>query len=290
MAMNINLALEVYSKRFLAGLTPQLAPLAAFSTDFSDELVEPGEKIRVPIVETEPAAAFNADSNNFSRPKADLKDAEVAIDKSAISGFGITLDQMANFRRNWWQARADQNVKAVAAKVQADVYALVSEDNYANTPVSAPLAGFTKKTAANIANKAAEAGLEVSQASLCLAPAWFYALLGELDSNVYGGAEAIRKGTIPELYGFGRIVKLPGYTAGPGFVCEPSAICVGGRKVQPADTTPYAEFGAMVEPETGMPINRVVYTSGAAGATSFSALAWYGAGVGVADALVRLTA
>ena len=55
MATNLTVAMEVYSKRYLAGLTPQIAFLSAFSTDFSDELVEEGAKIRGPIVT--PAAA-----------------------------------------------------------------------------------------------------------------------------------------------------------------------------------------------------------------------------------------
>lgn len=289
MATNLNVAMEVYSKKFISGLTPQIAFLSAFSTDFGDELVEPGDKIRVPIVTPDAAAAFHADNNNFDRAAADLKDAEVEINKSAIAGFGITLAQMANFRRNWWEARADQNVGAVAAKIQADVYALATEANFAKDPISAPLANWGKKAAASVAAKAADAGLDVAKAALCLSTAWFYQLLGDLDSQVYGGAEAIRKGVIPELYGFGKIVKIPGFT-GPGFVCEQGAICVGGRKVQPADTTPYREFGSLVEPVSGLPVNRVVYTSGAAGKTSFSALVWYGCGVGLSDALVRLTA
>ena len=37
-----------------------------------------------------------------------------------------------------------------------------------------------------------------------------------------------------------------------------------------------------------MVINRVIYTDGAGGKTSFSALAWYGCDVANADALVML--
>lgn len=287
MATNINLAMEIYSKRFLAGLTPQLAALSAFSLDFSDELVEPGDTIRVPIVEAGPAAAFDEANNNFDRAKADLTDRAVKIDKSAIAGFGIGLAQMANFRRNWWEGKAATDVTAVAAKVQQDVYELITEEAFPATAISAPLAGMNRKAAGKIAASASAAGLTVERASLCLSPEWFYALLADLDSSVYGGAEAVRKGVIPELFGFAAVVKVPGYS-GAGFVCEKSAICVGGRKVLPADTTPYREFSAMVEPATGLPVNRVVYTSGAAGKTSFSALAWYGREVGIAEALVRL--
>lgn len=287
MATNLNVAMEIYSKRFFMGLTPQLAALAAFSLDFSDELVEPGEKIRVALVKPDTAEPFDAADNNFARPVADLEDVDITIDKSAIAGFGLTLKQLANFRPTWWESKADQNVLSVAQKVQADVYGLITEDNYAKAPISVALASFGRKMAAGIAGKAADAGLTVERSALCLSPTYFYALLGDLDSNVFGGPEAIRTGIIPFLYGFDKVVRVPGYT-GAGFVCHPDALGIGGRKVLPADTTPYKEFGAVTEPQTGMPINRVIYTAGAAGTTSFSALAWYGVGTGNTDALVLL--
>lgn len=287
MATNLNLAMEIYSKRFLAGLTPELAMLKAFSTDFSDDLVEPGEKIRVALVYPDAAEQFDEANNNFDRPKADLSDAEIAVNKSAIAGFGITIAQTANFRRNWWESKADANVLSVAEKMQRDIYGIVTAANFPTAPISAPLASFTRKTAAAIAGSASKAGLTVARSSLCLGSTWFYQLLGDLDSSVYGGNEAIRSGVIPNLFGFGAVVRLPGYE-GPGFVTAPSAIGVGGRKVMPADTTPYRQFSSMIEPTTGMPINRVVYTSGAGGKTSFSVLAWYGVDVGVKEALVML--
>lgn len=287
MATNLNVALEIYSKRFIAGLTPQLAPLAAFSTDFSDELIEEGETIRVPIAKPDIAEDFDSVNNNFNRPAANMEDVKIDINKSAIAGFGIELAQMVNFRRNWWEKKADQNLKSAAEKIQTSVYSLIKAETFTKTPISVTLASFNKKVTASIAGKAAAAGLSVENCSLCLSPAYFYALLGDLDSAVYGGIEAIRNGVIPALYGFGKIVRANGYT-GAGFVNQADAIGVGGRKIVPADTTPYKEFGSIVEPTTGMVINRVIYTDGAGGKTSFSALAWYGCDVANADALVML--
>jgi hypothetical protein len=289
MATNLNVAAQIYSKRFLAGLTPQLSFLSAFSTDFSDELSEPGETINVPLVKPDAAAAFDATSNNFARAVADLEDVPIKIDKSGIAGFAITLAQIMTFNKNWWEAKADQNLMSVAQKIQTDVYAVITEANFTKTPIAVALAGFTKKVVAAIAGKAADAGLTVERSALCLAPNFFYALLGELDATVYGGAEAIRNGVIPALYGFGKIVRASGY-AGAGYVCQADAIGVGGRKVMPLDTTPYKEFGSIIEPNTNMPINRVIYTNGAGGTTSFSASAWYGCDAANKDALVLLKA
>lgn len=284
---NINLAMEIYSRRFLAAIQPELAALAHFSTDFSDELVEEGGKIRVPIVYADDAAPFDPETNNFERAKADLVDAEVAIDKSAIAGFAITLTQMQNFRPHWWNKRADSNAIAVAAKVQQDVYSLITPENFPQAPINLPLAAVSPKSIATIAGEVAERDINVERAALCLSSRHFYALAGTLDSTVYGGSEVIRRGIIPNLYGFGAVARMPGYE-GAGFVAEPSALCIGGRKVLPADTTPYREFSAMVEPKTGIAINRVIYTSGGPGKTSFSVLAWYGRDVGVKEALVIL--
>ena len=287
MATNLNVAATIYSKRFIAGLVPQLAFLSAFSTDFSDELVDKGDTINVPLVKPDEAAAFDRTSNNFSRDIADLEDISIKINKSAIAGFGLTLAQTFNFHKNWWEAKADQNLLSVAKKIQTDVYSLITEEAFAQTPIAVALASFSKKVVAGIAGKAADAGLTVESSALCLAPNYFYALLGDLDATVYGGAEAIRNGVIPALYGFGKIVRASGYT-GAGYVCQADAIGIGGRKVIPLDATPYKEFGSIIEPNTGMPINRVIYTNGAGGDTSFSASAWYGCETANKEALVLL--
>ncbi|HOR69068.1 MAG TPA: hypothetical protein PLY53_15770 [Planctomycetota bacterium] len=290
MPTNIDTAVEIYSNKFIAGLTRALAPLRAFSLDLSDDIVQEGESVNVPLVTADTVDDWDDETNNYARSKQSLKARSVKINKRKICGFPVTQTQMANFRPNYWEGKADLNQKEMADAVLADVISLVKPENYGDTAakkINVALAEFKRLAVAALRAKIVKAKLIPAKCVLALNPDFFSALLADLDSQVYGGREAVVGGAIPGLLGFRAIIEVPQYEQ-PGFVCHPDAIAVGSRKVPIADTTPYKEFGGMVEPETGLTLNRVVYTEGATGKTNFSTECWYGYDVGNADALVRL--
>jgi len=285
-----NTAVELYSNKFISGLTNALAPLRAFSLDLSDEVKEPGETVNVPLVSADTVADWNDDTNNYGRTAATLACKTVALNKRKICGFAITIAQMANFRPNYWEGKAELNQKEMADAVLTSVTDLVTGANFGDTDakkLAVALAPFGRKAVAALRAKIVAAGLIPGKSVLALNPDFFSALLADLDSQIYGGRESIVGGAIPGLLGFRSIIEVPQY-ASPGFVCHPDAIAVGSRKITPADTTPYREFGSMIEPETGLAINRVWYTAGTTGQSNFSTECLYGCDVGNADALLRL--
>lgn len=290
MPTNIDTAVEIYSNKFISGLTRALAPLRAFSLDLSDDIVQEGGSVNVPLVTADAVADWNDTTNNYSRTAASVKAQSVAIDKRKICGFPVSQTQMANFRPNYWEGKAELNQKEMADAILTDVTGLVTAANYGDTAakkLNVVLAEFKRAAIATLRGQIVKAKLVPAKCVLALNPDFFSALLGDLDAQVYGGREAMLNGAIPGLLGFRSVIELPQY-AQPGFVCHPDAIAVGSRKVPVADTTPYKEFGSMVEPETGLTMNRVVYTEGATGKTNFSTECWYGFDVGNADALIRL--
>lgn len=292
MPTNTDTALEIYSKKFIEGLSNALPAIRSFSLDLSDELTEPGLTIRVPLIAADAAAAWNDTSNNYSRTAATLKDQPVVLNKRLITGFAITQDQMLNFRPAWWEGKAALNARSIADAVFADLVTLVTGANYGDTAakkLAVDLATFGRKALAALRAKIVTAKLQPAKAVLCLNPDFFAALLADLDAQVYGGREAVVGGTIPGLLGFRAIVEMPQYT-GPGFVCHPDAIAIGSRRIPVADTTPYKEFGSITEPDTGLTMNRVILTDGNIGKTSFSVECGYGYAVGNPDSLLRLTA
>ncbi len=290
MPTNIDTAVEIYSNKFISGLTRALAPLRAFSLDLSDDIVQEGGSVNVPLVTADAVADWNDTDNNYSRTAASVKAQSVAINKRKICGFPVSQTQMANFRPNYWEGKAELNQKEMADAVLTDVTGLVTAANFGDTAakkINVVLAEFKRAAIATLRGQIVKAKLVPAKCVLALNPDFFSALLGDLDAQVYGGREAMLNGAIPGLLGFRSVIELPQYAA-PGFVCHPDAIAVGSRKVPVADTTPYKEFGSMVEPETGLTMNRVVYTEGATGKTNFSTECWYGFDVGNADALIRL--
>ena len=283
---------EFYSRKLLKVLPAQLNFLGAFSTDVSDEVKDPGEKIQVPLVEMDEAAAFDRASNNFARPAGTPKTATVTFGDPIIAGFAVTAAQARNIQRRWWEGKAELNATAVAASASTAVTNLVTKANFAKAVTNVGnAASFAKAGVAKIAAAIENATnkLRVKFSTLALSGEYFYNLLSGLDANVYGGTEAIRNGVIPGLFGFGKVMLVHGLDC-PGFVCEPSAIAFGSRAFRPVDDTPYRAVREIKEPESGLTLTLVEYPDGPSGDLSESLTTQIGAAVGEAGSLVRLVA
>ena len=283
---------EFYSRRLIKALPAQLNFLGAFSTDVSDEVKDPGEKIQIPLVEMDEAGAFDRANNNFARPAGTPKKATVTFGDPIITGFAVTAAQARNIQKRWWEGKADLNATAVAASASTAVTNLVTGENFEKAVTSVGTASsFAKSGVAKIAAAVSNSTnkLRVKFSTLALSGEYFYNLLSGLDASVYGGTEAIRHGVIPGLFGFGRVMLMHGLDI-PGFVCEPSAIAFGARAFRPVDDKPYTAVRDIKEPERGLTLCLVEYPDGPSGDLSESITCQIGAAVGDADALVRLTA
>lgn len=218
---NIDTPLQVYSAKVIEELAPQVAALDAFSTDLSPEFFsEKYGQIRVPVVGASIAEDFDAETNNYVRTTAVLKDVQVNVDKQAIAGFKITADQAMNFRPAWWEKRGTADASAVALKVLASVFGLVTPENFgdgAKDKISVVLADFSPDVVALIRAAAVKRGINPAIATLVLNPDFYSKLLPKLPANYLGRDEAVALGTIRNLFGFRRIVEAATYS-GPGFV------------------------------------------------------------------------
>jgi len=287
---NIQTAIALYSAKFIEGLVRALPVLRSFSLDCSDDLLKPGKTLDVSLVEPDAVGNWNSTTNNYGRTKKDPKAIQVTIDKRKITGFAIDQAMLANFNPTAWEGKAELNVMELADTIAADVISVVTKANFgdaAKDKIAIPLAGFNRLAIAQIRAHIVKNKMRPTRCTLALNPDYFAALLGDLDANVYGGREAIMNGAIPGLFGFRSICEVPQMDI-PGFINQPDSVAMGSRKVPVADTTPYKEFGSMKEPVTGLTVNKVVYTNGAAGETSFSVECLYGYAPGNANALVRI--
>lgn len=282
---------EIYAAQAIKGLTRQLAPLKAFSIDFSADAARKGESVNIGLISADEAEEFNSVSNNFKRSAQEVKEVSLTFGKPIITGFAVTPTQLNNFNPSWWEGKADLNTLEICDSVLSGVTDLVTAANYGDTAkdkMTLSLAGFDKKVVAAIRGKAIQdKKLRIPFAVLALNPVYFSELLGSLDANVYGGREAIQGGAIPGLFGFRWIVEVPQLTI-PGFVASPDAIAVAGRSYQPVSNKPYDAVQIITEPETGLTLTHVEYCSGDDGELSDSVNALVKAGVGNSAALMRL--
>ena len=143
---------EFYSRRLIKALPAQLNFLGAFSTDVSDEVKDPGEKIQIPLVEMDEAGAFDRANNNFARPAGTPKKATVTFGDPIIAGFAVTADQASKIEKRFWEGKAELNVTSVAASCQSAVTNLVTKSNFEKAVTSVGnAASFAKTGVAKIA-------------------------------------------------------------------------------------------------------------------------------------------
>lgn len=109
----------------------------------------------------------------------------------------------------------------------------------------------------------------------------------------YGGTEYVRDGVIPRLLGFDLVEStvLPASSAAPnGFIVHPAALAVATRAVVPSDPKGYLDQRTVTDPDTGITMSyRRHYASGA-GKHFLTFECYYGAAVGLKDALVLMPA
>jgi len=285
-----NVALQIYSNKLITALRRKLAPIFAFSLDLSAEAAQKGDTIQVPLILAASAADFNATTHNYKASNDDITAKEVKLNKRKLSKFGIDDAANANFPASWWEGKSAMSVNACGAAALADVYALITAENYGDEEkdkLQISLAGFKKAGVGQIRAAAVKKGLLPSASALCLNPDFYSALLADLDSASYGGEEAIRQGYIPNLLGFGKIIEVPDYDS-PGYVCHPDAIAFANRYLAPVDPSSYSEAGSVTEDETGLTVGIRRYGDPDTGLLSVSAELCYGLDVGAGDALLRL--
>ena len=282
--------IELYSNKVISGLTRALAALKGFSLNFTDELKEPGSSIDVPLISADVAADWDATSNNFSRDGKEMK--KITLNKltPVIAGYNVSATQYANLRPSFWQGKGELNVDEVADSILSKVAALITADNYGDEEgdkISVTEAGFNRKAVAKIRASAIAKKLRLNRSTLGLSPAYFSALLGDLDANVYGGAEAMKTGVIPGLLGFESVVEIPQLEV-PGFVAHPDAIGIGSAVFRPVTDRPYESITQVVEPTTGLTLTIVELGDGPSGSLSVTVNCCVAAGVGNEKALLRL--
>ncbi len=285
-----NVGLQIYSNKVIREIRRKLAAIFAFSLDLSDEARQVGDKVRVPLVTADTADDFDATTHNYKATAADLTDREVAIDKRKLAKFGITDAQSAANNPNWWERKAEANANACAAAALTDILSLITPANFgddAEDKVALALAAVSLKGVAAIRAAAVKKGLNPAICALVLNSDYYSALLGCLDSAVYGGAEVVRTGVIPNLLGFAKVVEAPTLII-PGFVNHPDAIAVANRYLAPVAPDSYQEVGTAKDEDSGLTVGVRKYGDPDTGLLSVSCELCYGREIGNADALLRI--
>ena len=228
-----DLKMKVAAEASIQAMHAEMAKLQDFVHDYTELEGRKGEAIAVPVIDLSASAEFNADTNNYCNGQNEVDGALVNLDKHFVKSVMITDRQLAATDFNWLRDIATAETNVIARSINKYVFGLINETN---CPLSATLDVSSKTAVANLYKIATDNDIPVGDAVVVLGPVDYAKVLSYLDSNVYGGSEAIREGRIPGLYGFRAFVSSTFLNEGvKGAIVSRDAIGLASRYLEPME-------------------------------------------------------
>jgi hypothetical protein len=255
--INSSLNDAIIAKKAIEAFVAELAPLRAFSTDFSDETAASGATVNVGI----PANITAGTTQNAyeTEDSGALGVATVPLSSYAKATVGLTDKQFQESSSARLEIFAIQQAKAVARKIITDAWGLIVAATYSQV-VTKALASFTSADVRAMRVILDKANVPISDRSLILYPDQYDKLTGDTTIAIasalhYGGTEVVRDGLIPKFLGFemfnSNIVPANGQNL-VGFAVHPSAMAIAIRTLAPQEPSQYLESRIVRDEATGI--------------------------------------
>ena len=226
-----DLAMKVAAEKSIEVMHAAMAPLSLFAHDYTELDGRKGEAIAVPVINLSASGEFDPDTNNYCAG-GNLPDGQlVTLNHHFVQSASITDRQLAATNFNWLGDLASAQARQLGRDVNKAVMQMFTDTNIT---LSATLDVSSKEAIASLVKTAADNDINPADAIVILGSADFYKVLSKLDSNVYGGTEAIRDGYISGLYGFYGFVQSTFLPAGvKGVIVSRDAVGLASRYLEP---------------------------------------------------------
>lgn len=285
-----NMTSRIFAEAVVMAANSIMTNIAAFTLGLNKEAGQKGDIVRVPIIDVVEADDFDADDNNYAAGDHTDEGVDIPVTRHKVAKCRYTDKEFLESPVNYWEKKGRQCTRGLGKAVVKDVFGLI--DAGFTLKATVPLAEFGVETVTGFVTLAEENGIDPAEATLTLQGVYFSKLLAGLDTQKYGGDEAMRKGVIPELYGFRQIIRAPLLKAAKpdlaGFISMPQAVGVGFRYCEPQSKKVYEESGQAYDEETGVLYGIRRFGEAATGRNHLAVEALYGAKAVDKKALIRL--
>jgi len=254
MAAYTNLDDEIFSRNALEGFVSTLAPLRAWSRNFSPDRAQAGNDVLVPLIGSLTATTFSAynicDGTKTVVTVSINKHKHIAVGQNDLSAAGSSMSNLEDF--------SFQQGAALGLLVFQDIFSLVTTGNYSlATAVSVVDFGVAQIRAGRL--MLSQAKVPTMGRALILDAAPFDNLLGIsnfIQVNLSGSDAALRDGQIGKVLGLTvyETNALPGTNSVMGLIGHPNAIAVAARYLAPQMGNTYEAAYPVTDPDTGLTI------------------------------------
>jgi hypothetical protein len=286
---------EIVSQNALLALTKKIAPINAFTTNFSSEAARKGDTIRV-LVETYPNEAADTKTTHSAYSIRDLDSTTASITLSEPVYVSFALDDVEVASSSVVNLEIFGNGKGnkLAVKIMQDVLADITNQNFGAAAFVGAAGTFDADDVADVKDALDDADVPDEGRVLVLSNAYITNLLKDnaIQSNPNIGSEPIREGVIGRLMGFDVIGSniIPANNENlVGFACHPSAIAVAMRYLQPQPGNSYLRAEPMTDPRSGITMGVRDWYDNDSGVRKMVYECVYGSTVTGLSSLVRIT-
>jgi len=254
--INSSLNDKLIAQAALEAFTAELAPISAFSTSYSAEVVRRGATVEVPLVASITATTFN---DSYEVAGGTLNKVTITLDQHKIATVGLSDTEFSKSSVADITKFATQQGKAVAQSVISYAWSLLVTTASSAAQFSASLTGLTTLSLANVrALRKALSNENVPQMdrALILDADLYDGLLSTVsDASAFGARDAIADGKAPRIYGmnvFESTVIPSNSISLKGFAIHPNALALAVRALEPQAPSEYLASTSLTDPQTGL--------------------------------------
>jgi Phage capsid protein len=278
MATYTNLDDEIFAQSALEAFVKVLAPLRAFSTNFSASPGTKGASVLVPVVS-------NLTATTFAGSYAVSNGAKTVITVSLTGHKFLSVGQddltAANSSASSLESFGRQQGAALATLVMQDILSLVTTANFSlATAVSSTALDVPQLRATRLLLN--QNDVPVDPRSMLIDCTPYDALLGVtnfVQAQMFRDTGVLQEGKVMRALGFDFYELNNLFASGAsvmGFACHPNAIAIAMRYLAPQSGNTYEAAGPVTDPETGLTLGLRKFYDNATGTRYIAMEANYG--------------
>jgi len=285
---------DIISQAVLQGYTTAIAPLAAFTTDFSSEAARRGATISIMRDNTAIDAALDKTTHtDYTIQDADSDAVEITLGQPKYVSWGLDDVEIASSSVLTMERFGVRKGNLLAKTVLQDIWSEITNANFGAAGLVSTAANFDEDDVADLAETCDLADWDPTDRYLILSPAYIAALrkvAAIKDTSGYG-YNAIQSGNVPMLHGFKVIMSnaIPGNAENlTGFATDGKGIVSAFRYLAPQQGHKYDRAEALVG-EGGMTLGLRDWYSEDSGVRKTVVETVYGFETGISTGIKRIT-
>jgi hypothetical protein len=237
---------DIISQGVLRGFTQKIAPLMAFTTDFSGDAAKRGDKVSILRDNTAiDAVQTKSTHTDYTIQDADSDAVEVSLGQPKYVSWALDDTEIASSSVLNLEVYGMRKGNKLATSIFQDIASEITNANFGAAAFTGASTAFDSDDVIDVKDACDDDDWPDEDRWLILSNAYYNALLKDSSiksSDAFGGMEAIREGRVPMLAGFKVLSSniIPGNSENlVGFAAHASSIACAFRYLQPQEGHKY---------------------------------------------------